>query len=107
MLTRISRFFRRYLELDSLKGDGELDAGSGAMRQEEALARARAVAGEEGWLRLEGVHGPTQVVLLRDAQSGRKVWSASPGRMFVRGCNFHIVIDDETGEVLRKSYTPR
>lgn len=76
------------------------------MTQEEAVARARAVVEEEGWLYVEDAQGPIVAVLKRDEESRRKVWSATTS-VFVIGSNFHILIDDETGEVVSKSHTPR
>lgn len=72
------------------------------MKREEAIARAQAVADQEGWTWLEPVHA----ALTADEESGRHAWSVASNFLAV-GCSVHVVLDARTGEVLRKNYSPR
>lgn len=94
------------------------------MTRDEAVARARAIADEEGWTWREPVSASLETVdesetifegavgwLSRrlgrsSAGRGRRVW-----RVFTnagsRGVNVVVALDDETGEVLQKAFWPR
>ena len=72
------------------------------MNEEEAVARARRVAEEEGWAWVE----PARAAL-------RKPWLGQGGKWEVFsnakgfGAKTRVVIDAATGEVLDKGYIPR
>lgn len=72
------------------------------MTREEALAKARAVAEQEGWAWTE----PADATF-------RRAWFGKGGRWEIfsnakgLGAKARVVIDAETGEVLEKGYIPR
>lgn len=94
------------------------------MTREEAVARARAVADEEGWTWrepvsvsleteddsgtiFEGAVGWLSRRLGRSsAGRGRKVWRVLTNAGS-RGVNVVVALDDLTGEVLQKAFRPR
>lgn len=73
------------------------------MTREEAIQLARSTIEKEGWPWWEPVY-VTQA--RRFIFFGKRVW-----RIFTnshaRGCNAHVELDDETGQVLRKGFIPR
>ena len=96
------------------------------MTRDEAIAKARAVADEEGWTWREPIHvaletasDPGETILSgllgrlsrrlgrgSGTRGGPKVWQVHTNAGS-RGVNVVITLDDETGEVLQKAFWPR
>lgn len=95
------------------------------MTQDEAIAKARTIATEEGWTWREPVHAALENVgdsgtifsdvigrLSRSpggssaAAGGREAWQVF-SNAGSRGVNVVVTLDAESGEVLKKSFRPR
>lgn len=68
----------------------------------EALARAREIADEMGWLWLE----PVSVRKVRPFLFGSPRWVVGTNAE-CRGMNVGIVLDDASGRILAQGYLPR
>lgn len=72
----------------------EAVAGGSVMTREEAVGKAEAAVAERGWLWMEPVEASLKL------RAERKVWEVSTNAGGV-GYNVHVLIDDETGRVLK------
>jgi hypothetical protein len=70
--------------------------------REDAIARAKVHAEQQGWSWREPVHAETCRPWLIGAMRWRVVSNYG-----VRGMNARIEIDDATGEIVKSSYVPR
>lgn len=74
------------------------------MTREDAIKIARTLAGTNGWPWVEPltVEDGRQFIFF-----GRRFWRVTTNSRYVDiGCNVHVQIDDETGQVLSSDYTP-
>jgi len=73
------------------------------MTRDEAILLARRIAESESWAwRLPVSASPNRAFLL----FGRLTWTVLSNSSS-RGCNVLVVIDDRSGEVIRRAFLPR
>ena len=79
------------------------------MNKDEAIAKAKKIAEEQNWPWRE----PFNATLIEETTGGwfsrkqsKKLWRVVSNADKI-GANVNITIDNETGEVVRKAYSPR
>ena len=73
------------------------------MTQDQAIAATKKLADEKGWTWLEPVEARLRKRWIFWGPRRWDILSNCRGR----GCNVHVVIDDETGAVCEQAYLPR
>jgi hypothetical protein len=69
------------------------------LNEQQAIETAKQVAAKEGWTWKEPVRARLQ-------GGARKAWEILSNSQS-RGVNVQVVLDAETGEIIRKGYNPR